>query len=309
MTVAQKILQGIVNGLVLGSAYALVALGYSMVYGILRALNFAHGDLFMVSAFVGWGVVSSLAGRSNAALVNPVLTFGAAIILSMAAGALLGLAVERVAYRPLRKSGRLAPLLSAIGVSIFLQNAVMLATQGRARTFPAGWPPFPGLRVTLGPVNVSPAAVLVILVAGALTAGLQYLVLRTPIGRAMRAVSEDMVCASYLGIPADRIISATFALGAGLAGAAGLLVGTYYTQVDFLMGFSAGMKAFTAAVLGGIGSMPGAVAGGLVLGMAESLGTLLVSPVYKDAIAFGILVLTLILRPGGILGDNVPEKV
>ena len=305
----QRVLQGLINGIVLGSSYALVALGYSMVYGTLRALNFAHGDLFMVSAFVGWGVISSLAGRSNAPAVSPILTFAAATIASMAAGAVLGMAVERVAYRPLRKSGRLAPLLSAIGVSMFLQNAVMLATQGRARTFPAGWPPLGRLKATIGPVDVSPAAMVVVLVSGVLTACLQYVVVKTPIGRAMRAVSEDVECASYLGIPVDRVISFTFALGAGLAGAAGLLVGMYYTQVDFLMGFSAGIKAFTAAVLGGIGSVPGAVVGGLVLGTAESLGTLLVSPVYKDAIAFAILILTLILRPRGILGDDTAEKV
>jgi branched-chain amino acid transport system permease protein len=307
MGAVSRLPQGLVNGLTLGSGYALIALGYSMVYGILRALNFAHGDVFMVCSFAGWVLITALGG--DATRLPPAINLLLVLAVSMGAGALLGVAIERVAYRPLRRSGRLAPLLSAIGVSIFLQNAVMLATQGRVRTFPTGWLTSGRGTLAIGGVTVSFTGALVIVVSAALTIGLQYVVRRTRAGRMMRATAEDIECASYMGIPVDRVIAFTFALGSALAGAAGVLVGLYYTQVDFLMGFSAGMKAFTAAVLGGIGSLPGAVLGGLVLGVAESLGTTLLAPVYKDAIAFAILILALILRPGGILGDNAPEKV
>ncbi|MEX0974784.1 MAG: branched-chain amino acid ABC transporter permease, partial [Bacillota bacterium] len=307
MDAVSRLSQGLVNGLVLGSVYALIALGYSMVYGVLRILNFAHGEVFMVCSFAGWLLISALGG--DAARLHPALLLTSVLALSMAAGAALGLAVERVAYRPHRKSGRLAPLLSAIGVSIFLQNVVMLATQGRVRTVPTGWLVEGRGTIAFGNVTVPFTGVLILAVSTVLTLGLQFVVRRTRAGRMMRAVSEDMECASYVGIPVDRVIAFTFALGSALAGAAGVLVGLYYTQVDFAMGFSAGMKAFTAAVLGGIGSLPGAVLGGLVLGIAESLGTIMVAPVYKDAIAFGILILALVVRPNGILGENVQEKV
>jgi branched-chain amino acid transport system permease protein len=305
--VAARLPQQLANGFVLGSVYALIALGYSMVYGILRILNFAHGDVFMVCSFAGWLVISALGG--DAVRLHPALVLALAIVLSMAAGGILGAGVERVAYRPLRKSGRLAPLLSAMGVSIFLQNLVMLATQGRAKTYPTGWLAKGTAMVKVGSVTVPFTGVLVVAVSAALMLGLQYAVKRTRLGRMMRATAEDTECAAYMGIPVDRVIGFTFALGSALAGAAGVLVGLYYTQVDFMMGFSAGMKAFTAAVLGGIGNLPGAVLGGIVLGMAESLGTTLVSPVYKDAVAFAILIAALIVRPDGILGESVSEKV
>ena len=307
MDAVSRLSQGLINGLVLGSVYALIALGYSMVYGVLRILNFAHGEVFMVCSFAGWLLISALGGDD--ARLHPALLLSSVLALSMAAGAALGLAVERVAYRPHRKSGRLAPLLSAIGVSIFLQNVVMLATQGRVRTVPTGWLVEGRGTIAFGSVTVPFTGVLILAVSTVLTLGLQFVVRRTRAGRMMRAVSEDMECASYVGIPVDRVIAFTFALGSALAGAAGVLVSLYYTQVDFAMGFSAGMKAFTAAVLGGIGSLPGAVLGGLVLGIAESLGTIMVAPVYKDAIAFGILILALVVRPNGILGENVQEKV
>jgi branched-chain amino acid transport system permease protein len=307
MDVLKRLPQGLANGLTLGSAYALIALGYSMVYGILRALNFAHGDVFMVCSFVGWALITALGGDSTP--LPPAVNLLLTLAVSMGAGALLGVAIERAAYRPLRRSGRLAPLLSAIGVSIFLQNAVMLATQGRVRTFPTGWLTSGRGTLAFGSVTVPFTGALIIAASAVLTVGLQYVVRHTRAGQMMRATAEDVECASYMGIPVDRVIAFTFALGSALAGAAGVLVGLYYTQVDFLMGFSAGMKAFTAAVLGGIGTLPGAVLGGLVLGVAESLGTMLVAPVYKDAIAFAILILVLILRPGGILGDAGAEKV
>ncbi len=307
MDAISRLPQGLVNGLVLGSVYALIALGYSMVYGILRILNFAHGDVFMACSFAGWMLITALGG--DAVILNPAVALALVLTVSMGAGAALGAGIERVAYRPLRKSGRLAPLLSAIGVSIFLQNVVMLATQGRVRTVPTAWLVAGRETFRMGEVTVSFTGLLIVVLSGLLTLGLQYTVKRTRAGRMMRATAEDLECAAYMGIPVDRVIAFTFSLGSALAGAAGVLVGLYYTQVDFMMGFSAGMKAFTAAVLGGIGSLPGAVLGGLVLGVAESLGTTLVAPVYKDAIAFGILILALVLRPSGILGENVREKV
>jgi branched-chain amino acid transport system permease protein len=185
----------------------------------------------------------------------------------------------------------------------------MLATQGRVRTVPTGWLTTGREFVTIGSVTLSSRGLLIVGISAALTIGLQYAVGRTRFGRMMRAVAEDMECASYLGVNVNRVISLTFALGSALAGAAGVLVSLYYTQVDFMMGFGAGMKAFTAAVLGGIGNLPGAVLGGLTLGIAESLGTTLVSPVYKDAVAFAILILTLVVRPNGILGKDAGEKV
>jgi len=306
MEALSRLPQGLVNGVVLGSVYALVALGYSMVYGVLRMLNFAHGEVFMMSSFAAWLLISALGGVAPA---HPVVSLLLVMIVSMLVGAALGAAVERVAYRPQRKSGRLTPLLSAIGVSMFLQNVAMLATEGRVRTVPTAWL-FGGRdAVTLGAVTIPSTGLLIIGVSAVLMAVLRYAVARTRPGRMMRAVAEDMECAAYMGIPVNRVITFTFALGSALAGAAGVLVSLHFTQVDFTMGFAAGMKAFTAAVLGGIGSIPGAVLGGLILGVAESLGTMLAAPVYKDAIAFGVLILALVIRPDGILGAACREKV
>lgn len=298
--------QGLCNGLILGSVYSLVALGYSMVYGVLRMLNFAHGEVFMVSSFAAFALIAALGG---AAAAHPAASLLLVILGSMAVGAVLGAAVERVAYRPHRKSSRLTPLISAIGVSMFLQNVMMLSTQGRVRTVPTEWL-FGGRdAVTVGAVTVPATGVLIVAVSTALMIALRYVVANTTLGRLMRAVAEDAECASYMGVNINRVITFTFALGSALAGAAGVLVSLYFTQVDFTMGFTAGMKAFTAAVLGGIGSIPGAMLGGLALGIAESLGTMLIAPVYKDAITFGILILTLVVRPNGILGRASIEKV
>lgn len=306
METLSRLPQGLVNGVVLGSVYALVALGYSMVYGVLRMLNFAHGEVFMASAFVAYMAISALGEIPR---LHPGLSLCLVLAASMAAGGLLGMGVERVAYRPHRRSGRLTPLLSAIGVSLFLQNIVMLATQGRVRTVPTDWL-FAGREaVAFGGVTVPSTGLLIVAVSAALTLGLRYGIGRTQAGRMLRAVAEDMECAAYMGVPVDKVIAFTFALGSALAGAAGVLVSLHFTQVDFMMGFAAGLKAFTAAVLGGIGSIPGAVLGGLTLGIAESLGTTLVAPVYKDVIAFGILIIVLLVRPDGMLGRSLREKV
>lgn len=299
--------QHLVNGLVLGSLYSLLALGYSMVYGVLRILNFAHGDIFMAAGFVGWAAATVFVG-STAAL-SPFAAVLASLVAAMIAGTILGVLVERVTYRPLRKASRLAPLLSAIGASLILQNSVMLVTKGRAKTYPSYLADFFSRPIRLGSLTVSRSGMLIVAASTFLAVGMSYAVSATKFGRMMRATAEDPEAARYMGIPTGKVVTLTFALGSALAGAAGVLVGLHYTQVDFMMGFPAGMKAFTAAVLGGIGNLNGAMLGGIALGVAESLGVGVVMPVYKDAISFAVLIVALILRPGGILGDNTREKV
>lgn len=307
MGVLGQLPQQVANGLILGSVYALLALGYSMVYGILQMLNFAHGDVFMVCAFVGWLVLQAL--LNGGVVLNPIIIILLMLLAAMGFGSILGMGIERFAYRPLRKASRLAPLISAIGVSIFLQNIVMLATHGRAKVYQTEAVIPREAMLSIGGVTIPFTGILVIAVAALLTILLDYAVRQTRAGKMMRATAEDPEVAEYMGVSINRIISLTFILGSALAGAGGVLIGLYYTQIDFFMGFGAGMKAFTSAVLGGIGNLRGAVLGGLVLGMAESLGIAFLAPVYKDAIAFAILILVLIFRPGGILGENVPEKV
>ncbi len=299
--------QQVVNGLTLGGVYALLALGYSMVYGILKMLNFAHGDVFMVGAFAGWGVLSLLApGGSLAA--HPLV-----VLVTMAAGAvaatsLLGATIERLAYRPLRKSSRLAPLISALGVSIILENVAMLLTAGRAKAYQTELLVPPDWAVQVGGATISATRIAIMGASVVLMLVLDFAVSRTMLGKAMRATSQDREAAEYMGVRTAGVIAATFVIGSALAGVAGVMIGLYYMQVDFVMGFSAGLKAFTAAVLGGIGSLRGAMAGGIVLGLAESLGVLFVAPVYKDAIVFGVLIAALILRPAGLLGEQVRER-
>ncbi|MGE5508365.1 MAG: branched-chain amino acid ABC transporter permease [Chitinophagales bacterium] len=300
--------QQLVNGLTLGSVYSLIALGYSMVYGTLEMLNFAHGDVFMVGAFAGWGVLALLT-REGSLVVNPALTLLAMLLGAILLTAGLGFGIERLAYRPLRNAMRLAPLITALGVSIVLQNLAMLATAGRAKALPSDLLIPPGWALNLGPVTISFTRGLIVAVALFLMVVLDYLVRRTPLGQAMRATAEDQVAASYMGIRPDAVISLTFVLGSALAGAGGVLVAVYYTQVDFMMGFAAGLKAFTAAVLGGIGNLRGAMLGGLLLGMAEALGVAFVSPVYKDVLSFALLILILVVKPTGLLGEQVPDKV
>ena len=307
--------QQLVNGLTLGSVYAIIALGYSMVYGILEMLNFAHGEVFMIGSFVGWGVLQLFlhaggAGFGGLAVsANPVIIIVLMLLAAMAATSLLGVGVEYFAYRPLRKAQRLAPLITALAISILLQNVVMLTMGARSKVYatqvllPMDW------RLHLGSADVSLIRILVVGVNILLMLALDTFIRRTRLGKAMRATAQDREAASFLGIDVDRVISATFLIGSALAGAGGVLVGLYYTQIDFFMGFGAGMKAFTAAVLGGIGNVRGAMLGGLILGLAESLGTAFISPVYKDVIAFSLLIVLLIFRPSGLLGEKVQVKV
>ncbi|MFL5803431.1 MAG: branched-chain amino acid ABC transporter permease [Roseiflexaceae bacterium] len=300
--------QQLVNGLTLGAVYALIALGYSMVYGILQLLNFAHGDVYMIGAFVGYGVLTVLAPRSG--LLLPAWAIIPAMLLAaMLLSGLLGVLIEWFAYRPLRNAPRIAPLISALGMSFFLQNAVLLTLSASFRTVRTEVLLPPRLGIDLGQARISAVRILVIATAIVLMVALDYLVRRTRLGRAMRAVAIDREAAAMMGVDVDRVIVMTFFIGSALAGAAGVLVGLAFTQVWHLMGFTAGLKGFTAAVVGGIGNIPGAMLGGLLLGLAESLAVGFISPTYKDLITFAVLILVLLVRPTGLLGARIQQKV
>jgi branched-chain amino acid transport system permease protein len=299
-------LQQLINGLTLGGVYALVALGYTMVYGILELINFAHGEIYMLGAYIGiiaLGLFTAWGWTETA----PVPSLLAAVAVAAVYCGAVGATVERLAYRPLRRAHRLTPLISAIGVSIVLQNVVML-TQGSAdKVFP---------RLSDAPTTfdvagatVSALQLWIVGVSAALMGGLHLLIRRTRLGLAMRATAQDPRMAGLVGIPVDRVISATFVIGSALAAVAGVMVGLYYGVANFFIGYVAGIKAFTAAVLGGIGNVPGAMLGGVILGVLEGLGAGYLSNEYKDVIAFVILIFVLIVRPTGLMGERVPDKV
>ncbi|MEO5333962.1 MAG: branched-chain amino acid ABC transporter permease LivH [Magnetococcus sp. YQC-5] len=300
--------QQAVNGLVLGSVYGLIAVGYTMVYGILGMINFAHGDIYMISAYL---TAIFLALLTFFGLKSIPLILLLVLLLTMVFTALYGWAVERIAYRPLRNSSRMAPLISAIGVSLILQNYVRMAQGARNQ----GMPPLleGNIRLlTSGAeqfVQITHTQVLIILTAFVSMGLLQFLIHHTALGRACRAVQQDRVMAALLGVDTNRIISIVFTLGAGMAAVAGTLVTFNYGSFDFFIGFVIGIKAFTAAVLGGIGSLPGAMLGGVVLGVAEAVFSGYVNTDYKDVFAFSLLVLVLIVRPSGLLGRPEVEKV
>ncbi len=290
--------QQIVNGLTLGCLYALMALGYSMVYGMLQLLNFAHGDVMMIGAFAGWTAIAALPAGLPA--WTRLLS---ALVAASAASVAVGLAVERYAYRPLRGSGRLAPLISVLGASIVIRSGMALITGGRSKAVPT--PALLGSgQLAVAGIRVDAVRMLVVGVTVALLLALDFMSRRTSLGRRIRAVAEDQEAAAATGVPVDRVITVTFALGSCLAGVAGILAGLYFTQIDFYMGFGMGLKAFVAAVLGGIGHMRGAALGGLALGLAECLGVALVGPVYKDLIAFVVLIVVLLLRPRGLVAGT-----
>jgi branched-chain amino acid transport system permease protein len=297
--------QQLINGLALGAVYALIALGYTMVYGILHLINFAHGEVYMLGAYLGIIVmgVFTLAGLPVYSLS---LTIFLSILMSMAFCALYGAAIERFAYRPLRTAAKLTPLISAVGVSIILQNVVMLTQGTEYKNLP---PLLPSEGFDLLGANVSPVQAFILCSSIVLMLILHFFVAKTRLGKAMRATSQDRVMAGLLGININQVISITFMIGSSLAAAAGVMVTLYYGVVHFFMGYLAGIKAFTAAVLGGIGSIPGAMLGGFMLGLIENFGASYISSVYKDAFAFLVLIITLILRPSGLLGQNAMDKV
>ncbi len=299
----ENLLQQLLNGIAWGSIYALIALGYTMVYGVLKLINFAHGEVYMVGAMTGYYAAHAFGFAEEPSLLG----LGVTLLVAMAACALLGATIERVAYRPLRSAPRLAPLITAIGVSLLLQNAGQLVFGADPKFFPPLLPAREVLRV--GALAVSNIQLTVLGTALALMVGLEFVVMRTRFGRALRAVSFDAPAAALMGVSVDRVIQGTFVLGSVLAAAAGILVGLSNPKIEPLMGLLPGLKAFVAAVLGGIGSIPGAVVGGLLLGVIETLVAGYLSSTYRDAIAFLILVLILLVRPAGLLGTAAPEKV
>jgi len=290
-------IQQLLNGIFLGSIYSLLALGYTMIYGIINLINFAHGDVYMIGAYVGFVAVSTFH-----------LGFVPALILSMVICALLGIGIEKVAYKPLRNSTRIALLITAIGVSLLLEYVTMYVAGPDTRTFPNVLPERQYAFLN-GQVSLSNMQLYMFAISVVLMVLLQFVVHRTKIGKAMRAVSIDKDAAQLMGINVDNTISATFALGSALAGAAGVLVGLYYNSIDPLMGIMPGLKAFIAAVFGGIGSIPGAMVGGLLLGMIETLVSGYINSNFRDAVAFVILILILLIKPSGLLGKNTVEKV
>jgi len=291
------------GGLTRGSIYALIALGYTMVYGIIQLINFAHGEIYMIGAFVAYVVCGVLTIYGFHGVSILIIAGMLAVVYSCA----YGYTLEKVAYRPLRGAPRLSPLISAIGMSIFLQNYVLLAQTPDFLPFPALIPEFDFMEPV---AHIIGSAELVILVTTLVTMILLTLLIKyTKIGKAMRATQQDMSMARLVGVNVDRVISMTFIIGSALAAIGGVLVASYIGQVNFYIGFIAGVKAFTAAVLGGIGSIPGAVLGGLALGLTESFAAGYISSDYEDAFAFALLVLILTLRPSGILGRATKQKV
>ena len=299
-----EFLQQLINGLAVGGIYALVALGYTMVYGVLKLINFAHGDIFTIGAYLGMTLLVS-GGLSGS--MTHVLAVGLVVIIVFGLVALLGVALERVAYRPLRKANRLAAVVSALGASIVFQNAVMLIYGARVYVYPENL--IPTLTFNIFGLNVPLMRVIVIVSSLVLMLALYAFINRTRMGTAIRAVAIEQGAARLMGINVDRVISLVFFIGAGLGGVAGVMVGTYYGQIDFTMGWSYGLKAFTAAILGGIGNIPGAMIGGLLLGVIEALGASYLAMAWKDAIAFLVLILILIIRPTGLLGERVADKL
>lgn len=293
--------QQLVNGLTIGMIYALIALGYTMVYGIAQLINFAHGEIFMVGAYIGLLIHSILNPISNSSwMFIPVFS------LTMMLTALIGYGIERFAYRPLREAPRLAPLITAIGISFILQNAVMLIAGPSDKSFP-------GMmvlqKITISHITVTNLQILITVVSISLMIGLHFFVKYTRVGKAMRALADDRKAASLMGVDVNFVIAVAFLIGSSLAGAGGILFGMYYNTINFHDGYLAGLKAFTAAVMGGIGNIPGAMLGGVLLGVFEGLAAGYISSQWKNVFAFLILILILLFRPTGLLGSRVVKKV
>lgn len=293
----EELIQQLFNGVFLGSIYALLALGYTMVYGIIGLINFAHGDVYMIGAFIGFFLITDLH-----------LNFWVTLILTMASCALVGMLIEFLAYRPLRHHGapKITALITAIGVSFFLENGMSFLFGGDSRSFPQA---IKLVNFRMGFIHVTNIQLLILGVTIILLLALQFVVQRTKMGRAMRAVSVDQEAASIVGIKVDQTISFTFAIGSALAGAAGVLIGLYYNSLDPLMGMAPGIKAFIAAVFGGIGSIPGAAIGGWLIGLIETLTFSLGISSWKDAVVYAVLIIVLLVRPTGIFGKKAGEKV
>ncbi|ERK29810.1 MULTISPECIES: branched-chain amino acid ABC transporter permease [Clostridium] len=290
-----ELLQQIINGLALGSVYALLAIGYTMVYGIIKLINFAHGDIYMIGAFAGFYASANLG-----------LSLVPTLVVSMVASALLGVIIEKIAYKPLRNSPRIALLITAIGMSLLLEHGMRFLVGPNPKPFPDL---FPVGTIDIGPLHINGKILLMLGVSALLVLLLQYIIYKTKVGKAMRAASQDMEAASLMGINVNTVISLTFAIGSALAGIAGVLVAITYPTIDPYMGMMPGLKAFVAAVLGGIGSIPGALLGGILMGSIETLTKAYISTSLSDAIAFSLLIIILLVKPTGLLGEKTNEKV
>jgi branched-chain amino acid transport system permease protein len=298
-----EFLQQVVNGVTLGCVYALIALGYTMVYGIVRLINFAHGDVYMLGAFFGYFAARAIGAGQSPDPARALLV----LVIAMAGCALVGVLIERLAYKPVRRSSRLAALITAIGVSLLLENGGLLLFGADPKFFPQVVAAF---NIPLGGgVTISNQQLIILVVSVVLMFVLRLIVMHTRVGKAMRAVSHSHTAAALMGISVDRIITFTFLIGSMLAAAAGVLVALQNPKIDPYMGILPGLKAFVAAVLGGIGNIPGAVLGGIVMGIAEVMVVGYLSPTYRDAIAFVLLIVILLVRPAGILGKHTAEKV
>ena len=298
-----EFIQQLTNGLAVGGIYALIALGYTRVYGVLKLINFAHGDLFTLGAYLGFSLLVS-SGLSGHVPIVLAIIIVAALVMGLVG--VLGVVLERVAYRPLRRSDRLAAVVSALGASIFFQNAIMLAYQARSEVYPI----LDSAQVLhLGETSLHVGRILMFLASLGLMLILYWFINRTRLGTAIRATAIDQDAARLMGIDVNRIISIVFLIGPALGGVAGVMVGLYYTQINYTMSGLYGLKAFTAAILGGIGNIPGAMLGGLLLGIIEAMGAAYISIAWKDAIAFLVLICILIFRPTGILGEKSADKI
>ena len=300
--------QELVNGLTTGALYSLVALGFSMVYGVLKLLNFAHGDLYMIGAYIGYFVIQWFGGAAHVNIPVPLLLV---IMFVLAAGLVggLGVAIERFAYRPLRDAPRIAPLITAIGISFFLESSALLLFGAQYRVYNTSEFISLSSGIQIGSVTIDSVQILVLVMGIVLMAGLRLLVNRTKLGKQMRAVAADREAAEMLGINVNFTITATFFLGSALAGVAGVMGGLLFNQVTPTIGFIVGLKAFTAAVVGGIGSLPGAMLGGLLIGLAESFATGYISSTYTNLLVFALLIIVMLIRPSGLLGQAQLQKV
>ncbi len=300
------IVEQILNGLTIGSFYALIALGYSMVYGVMKLINFAHGDLFTLGSYLGY----TLLVMGTAYITSTFGVWGgmiAAILIAAIGTGIIGLVVERIAYRPIYATGRLPAVVSALGVSIFLQNAIMVIWGARPQAYTSNV--IPSYILTIAGLRINVLQIIILLLSFLLMGILYYIVQKTTFGAAIRACALDREAAALMGININLIIFFIFALGPALGGTAGVMVGIYYRRISFIMGWNYGLKAFTATILGGIGNIPGAMLGGLLLGLLEMIGSTYISTAYKDVFVFLVLILVLIFRPRGILGEKIAEKV
>jgi len=293
-------LQQLVNGITLGGVYALIAVGYTMVYGVIELINFAHGEIYMLGAFISFTLVTMLG-----------MPFVLAVVLTIMVCACFGILLDIIAYRPLRRAPRLAALITAIGMSIFLQNLALLIWGGQIKSYPRDILPraFFGNAITFGDVSLTWVQIFILTVTVIFMVTLHLIIHRTRVGTAMRAISQDKTTAALMGISVNRVISFTFAIGSAMGSMAGILVGLYYNAIFPHMGYTAGIKAFAAAVLGGIGSVPGAMLGGGVLGIAEVLGAGYLSSEYRDGISYAVMIMVILFKPSGLVGRPIGEKV